>query len=161
MNKLFSTLFALLLAGCHSAASNDANSPFFRIPAGSSLTLNKELAVPAGQRHVKLQHGKPVAGVDGYKVNCQMRVFDLGVDAIHPEQFRIARTGEGREWESRPYVLRFFRVLHLESETQPWVIKLICQRLAHPHWGRNVSVPEMREALGDYVSFDFPTELAH
>ena len=161
MKTPFSILFAMVLAGCHNAASRDVDSPFFSIPAGSSLTLHKELPIPERQRHVKLQHGKPMAGVNEFKVNCQMRVYDLGVDAIHPDQFRIKRTGEGREWESRPYVLRFFRILHLESEKQPWVIKLICQRLAGPDWARNVSVPEMREAVGDYVTFDFPTGLAH
>jgi hypothetical protein len=160
MKKLFLALLALTLAACHSAASRDVNSPSFTIPRGSSLTLHKELPIPERQRHVKLQHGKPVSGVDGFKANCQMRVYDLGVEAIRPDRFQIARTGEGREWESRPYVLRFFRVLHLESETQPWVIKLICQRLDDPGWGRNVSVPEMREAVGDYITFEFPAEPA-
>jgi len=27
---------------------------------------------------------------------------------------------------------------------------------ASPRWGRSISVPQMREALGDYFSFDFP-----
>jgi len=156
MKTPLGTVLAALLAGCHSTASYDVNSFAYRIPTGSSLILHKELPIPAGQRHVKLQHGKPVSAVDDFKVNCQMRVYDLGVEAIRADRFRITRAGEGREWELIPTVLRFYRVLELESEAQPWVLKLICQKSDDPHAGRNISVRQMQEALGDYVSFEFP-----
>jgi hypothetical protein len=149
------TVLATLLAGCQTAASVDVRSPGYRIPTGSSLILHKELAIPAGQRHVNLQHGQPVSGVDEFKINCEMRVYDLGVEAIRPDRFRITRTGEGRDWELMPTVLRFYRVLELKSDTQPEVLKLICQKSDDPLAGRNPSVPEMQEALGDYVTFEF------
>lgn len=149
------TLFAAVLAGCQSAASYDINSSGYRIPAGSSLIVNKELPIPSGQRHVKLQHGKPVSGVDEFKINCEIRVHDLGMTSIRPGRFRITNVGEGREWELQPTVLRFFRVLDLSSEAQPEVLKLICQKSDDPLAGRNPSVPQMQEALGSYVTFEF------
>jgi len=155
MKTPISTLLAVLLAGCHTAASYDIGSSSFEIPKGSSLILNKELPIPAGQRHVKLQHGKPVAGVDDFKINCEMRVYDLGVESIQPDKFRITRSGTGREWELMPTVLRFYRVLELRSEAQPEVLKLICQKSDDPLAGRNPSLPQMQEALGDYVTFEF------
>jgi hypothetical protein len=149
------TLFAAALAGCQTAASYDINSSGYRIPAGSSLIVTKELPIPSGQRHVKLQHGKLVAGVDEFKINCEMRVHDLGMKSIRPDRFRITSAGEGREWELRPTVLRFFRVLNLRSQEQPEVLKLICQKSDDPLAGRNPSVPQMQEALGDYITFEF------
>jgi hypothetical protein len=154
MKTAVATLFAAVLAGCHTAASYDISSSGYRIPPGSSLTVNKELRIPSGQRHVKLQHGQPVAGVDEFKINCEIRVYDLGVESIRPDSFRITRTGEGREWELQPTVLRFFRVLHLRSEAQPEVLKLICQKSDDPLAGRNPTVPQMQEALGDYITFE-------
>ncbi len=156
MKTLLSTWFAAVLAACHTAASYDINSSGYRIPAGSSLIVNQELPIPAGQRHVKLQHGRPVSGVDEFKINCEIRVYDLGVESIRPDRFRITSAGEGREWELQPTVLRFFRVLHLTSEAQPEVLKLICQKSDDPLAGRNPSVPQMQEALGSYVTFEFP-----
>lgn len=157
MKTALASLFAALLAGCHTAASYDIDSSGYRVPPGSSLTVNKELPIPSGQRHVKLQHGQPVAGVDEFKINCQLWVYDLGVESIRPGSFRITRAGEGREWELQPTVLRFFRVLHLRSEAQPEVLKLVCQKSDAPLAGRNPTVPQMQEALGEYVTFEFAT----
>ena len=155
MRAFLAALFAGVLAGCQTSAMYDIKSPGYRIPPGSSLVLNKELTIPSGQRHVKLQHGQPVAGVDDFKVNCQVRVYDLGLEAIRPDTFRITRVDEGREWESIPYRLRFFRTLNIRSDAQPEVLKLICQKIDDRFAGRNISVPQMQEALGDYVTFRF------
>jgi hypothetical protein len=151
------SLFAAVLAGCHTAASYDIKSSGYRIPPGSSLIVNKELSIPSGQRHVKLQHGQPVGGVDDFKINCQIWVYDLGVASIRPDSFRITSAGEGREWELQPTVLRFFRVLHLRSEAQREVLKLICQKSDDPLAGRNPTVAQMQEALGEYITFEFAT----
>ena len=155
MKTALASLFAAVLAGCHTAASYDIHSSGYRIPPGSSLTVNKELPIQSGQRHVKLQHGQPVAGVDEFKINCEIRVYDLGVESIRPGSFRITSAGEGREWELRPTVLRFFRVLNIKSEAQPEVLKLICQKSDDPLAGRNPTVPQMQEALGEYITFEF------
>jgi hypothetical protein len=156
MKGLAPMLFTAALSGCHTAAMYDVTSPGYSIPADSQLILNRELPIPAGQRHVKFQNGHPVSGVNEYQVNCQLRVFDLGADPIRPDSFRITRSGTGREWQSQPYVMRFYRVLNLKSDTQSDVLKLICQKWDDPLAGRNVSIPEMQQALGDYVSFEFP-----
>ncbi len=155
MKRILPALVAVTLAGCQTAAMKNVNSPAYRIPSGSTLTLTEALHIPAGTRHVKLQHGKPVAGVDEYKVNCQFRVYDLGVESIRPDTFIIARAGDGQEWQSRPYVVRYYKELRLRSEAQPQVVRLICQKWDDPRAGRSISVPNMRDALGHYVSFDF------
>ena len=93
--------------------------------------------------------------MDEFKINCEIRVYDLGVESIRPGSFRIMSAGEGREWELRPTVLRFFRVLNIKSEAQPEVLKLICQKSDDPLAGRNPTVPQMQEALGEYITFEF------
>ena len=92
MKTAVATLFAAVLAGCHPAASYDISSSGYRIPPGSSLTVNKELPIPSGQRHVKLQHGQPVAGVDEFKMNCQLWVYDLGVSYSTSEGKSVSST---------------------------------------------------------------------
>lgn len=156
MKSVAPIVLAMALAGCQTTAMHDVYSPGYSIPPDSQLILKREIAIPAGQRHVKLQHGRVVPGVDEYKVNCELRVYHLGADPIRPDRFSITRSGTGREWHSQPYVMRFYRVLSLRSEAQPDVLKLICQRWDDPLAGRNVSIPEMQQALGDYVGFDFP-----
>jgi hypothetical protein len=52
--------------------------------------------------------------------------------------------------------MRFYRILHLKSAAQPDVLQLMCQDWDGPMLGRNVSIPEMRAALGDVITLDFP-----
>jgi len=145
----------LFLAGCQTAAMKDVESFAYRIPSGSRLLLKQDLNIPAGNAHVKFQRGKPVGGVDEYTVNCEFRVRNLGPQSVHPDTFVITDASDGRELISRPYIVRFYKVLRLKSEQQPDVARLTCQQWNEPLMGRNISVPQMREALGEYFVFEF------
>lgn len=155
MLRALPLIYLSLLLGCQTAAMNDINSPAFVIRSGSKLVLNRELNIPSGKAHVKLQHGEVVGGANEYSVNCQFRVRNLGPQVVPPGVFGITRAGEGQEWVSHPGIMRFYRVLSLKSAEQPDVLKLLCQRWSDPRMGRSISVPDMREALGDYISFEF------
>ena len=56
---------------------------------------------------------------------------------------------------SAPSTKQFFKDLFLKSDKQAEVMTMICQVWSAPRWGRNISVPQMREALGAYFSFEF------
>ena len=155
MKALFLLVFVIALAGCRSPATYDVNSFAFMIPRGSTLTLKQPLSIPTGSAHIKFQQGKPVGGVDEYSVNCQFRVKNLGPQDIQPDTFLITNAGDGEEWVSAPSTRRFFKNLFLKSDRQAEVMTMICQVWAPPRWGRSISVPQMREALGDYFSFEF------
>jgi len=159
MKIMFFLVFVIALAGCRTPATYDVNSFAFIIPRGSKLVLKQPLSIPTGSAHIKFQQGKPVGGVDEYTVNCQFRVRNLGPQEIQPDTFLITNAGDGEEWVSAPSTRRFFKNLFLKSEKQAEVMTMICQVWAPPRWGRSISVPQMREALGDYFSFEFAQEI--
>jgi len=151
----FLLLCVIVLAGCRTPATFDENSFAFIMPRGSKLVLKQSLSIPNGRAHIKFQHGKQVGGVDEYTVNCQFRVKNLGPQEIQADTFLITNAGDGEEWVSAPGIRRFFKNLFLKSDKQPEVMTMICQVWSPPRQGRSVSVPQMREALGDYFSFEF------
>ena len=158
--KMMSLLvFVIAVAGCRTPATYDVDSFAFIIPKGSKLVLKQKLTIPTGSAHIKFQQGKPVGGVDEYSVNCQFRVRNLGPQDIQPDTFLITNAGDGEEWVSAPGIRRFFKTLFLKSDEQAEVMTMICQIWATPPWGRSISVPQMREALGDHFSFEFAQQM--
>ncbi len=155
---VFLAFMAMMLVGCEvlQAQKNDINSEFYKVPAGSKLILNRPLDIPAGRAHVVIQSGRSGAGANQYAVNCQLEVRTLGPGRVQPDTFDISWAENTREWVSQPNIMRFYRVLHLKSATQPDVLKLMCQDWDGPMLGRNVSIPEMRAALGDVITLEFP-----
>ncbi len=150
-------LLTLLIAmqACRGPATYDPDSFAFIIPRGSKLVLNRQLSIPTGSAHIRFQQGRPTSGVDEYRVNCRFRVRDLGPQEVQPDTFLITNAGDGEEWVSDPHTIRFYKTLFLNSDQQPDVLTMTCQVWVDPRWGRVVSVPQMREALGDYFSFEF------
>ena len=148
-----------LLAGCEAmlAQKYDIDSQFYKIPAGSRLILNQSLNIPAGRAHVVIQPGRSGAGANASGVGCQIEVRQLGPAKVQPDTFEITRAENSREWISRPNIMRFYRILHLKSAAQPDVLNLMCQDVDGPMLGKNVSIPEMRAALGDVITMEFPS----
>jgi hypothetical protein len=155
MQRIALTLTIVALAGCNTAQTRDVNSPFYKIPPGSTIVLNKELNIPEGQAHINLQDGTPSSAVGNYNVSCTFSVRNLGPSTIKPDSFKIRETGTSQEWVSRPDIMRFYRQFRLESAQQPEVMNFVCQDWDGPMMGRPVSVPEMQKAVGEYVSFKF------
>ena len=154
VNRWQSLLLALVLAsvsgGCayNSAVKRDINSPFYEIRPGTKLILHKAITIPRERAHVTF-------GAGYYQGNCEFEVRTLGPGVVQPDTFIVTRASSEREWISEPNIMRFYRVLRLQSERQPDVLQLVCQDWDGPLLGRNISVPEMRKALGDTFSFEF------
>jgi len=155
MDRIAFTLMVVVLAGCNTAQTRDVNSPFYKIPPGSAIVLNKDLEIPGGQAHINLQDGVAASGIGQYHTSCTFNTRHLGPATIKADTFRIRETSSQQEWVSRQDITNFFKEFRLESDTQPDVINLVCQHWDGPMTGRPVSVPEMQKAVGDYVSFKF------
>lgn len=147
-----------LLAGCEAmlAQKYDIDSQFYKIPDGSKLILNQPLNIPAGMAHVVIQPGRSGAGANRYAVNCQLEVRQLGPVKVEPDTFDITRAENSQEWVSQPSIMRFYRILHLQSAAQPGVLQLMCQDWEGPLLGKNITIPEMRAALGNVITLEFP-----
>ena len=151
---LFFTIF--ILSACQTMHSTDPSSLFFTIPDGSTLTLNKELAISKSDTHALIQAGKPINEQvrNDYEINCRLDMKKFGPRTIKPETFRISRTEDGTNWISQPSILRFYTEVYLQSDKETDVIKLECQQYGG-RIDRNFTVTEMQQALGDYFSFNF------
>jgi hypothetical protein len=150
-------LIVALITGCPNpmAVKDDVNSQFFDIRPGSQLILHQDVSIASGRAHASFQHGNVVSGLDNYAVGCVLDVRDLGPGSVSAGTFTIKRAESSQEWISRPNIMKFYRVMYLQSDSQPGVLRLTCQDWDGPLMGDDISVPEMREALGGIFSFEF------
>ena len=148
-------VFILLLTSCQSLHSNDPDSMFFSIPKGSILSLNKKLTIPSSDTHAVVQGGKEIADKDrkDYAINCRLDFKEFGPRTIEPEDFKITRTEDGKNWISQPSILRFYTEIYLTSDKGTDIIKMVCQEYGGTI-DRNFTVAEMQQALGDLLVFD-------
>ena len=150
-------LVSAFITGCANvmAVKDDVDSQFFYIRPGSKLILHQDVKIPKERSHTSFQHGKVVSGLDNYTVGCVLDVRNLGPGVVNAGTFTISRAESSQEWISRPNIMRFYRVIYLQSAAQPDVLRLTCQDWDGPLLGKDISVPEIREALGGYFSFEF------
>ena len=155
MMRLVIMLLVISVTACNTAATRDIASPEYKIPVGSKITLHKDLKIPAGESHVVLQDGTPGSAANEYKANCRFIIKQLGPSAIQPAIFTVRETSSQRDWGDQPDIMRFYREFRLESDKQQGITRFVCQKWDGPMMGKPVTVPEMRDAVGDYISFEF------
>jgi len=156
MRILLTAITVLFISACASSQTSDPNSLSFRIPKGSTLSLNKELTIPYNDTHAVVQHGAEVKDRDKkeYAINCRLDVKDFGPRTIAPEDFTITRTEDGQNWISEPSIMRFYTEIYLSSNKGTDIIKMVCQEYGS-QTDRNFTVAEMQNALGDFFSIKF------
>jgi hypothetical protein len=159
MKKYLLLLITVALSACSSMQSNDPDSMYFEIPKGSTLSLNKQVTIPASHIHTVIQGGKEIKTSDKneYAINCRLDVNKLGPRSIEPEAFKVTRTEDGTNWISYPSILRFYTEVYLNSDKGTDIIKMVCQEYGDQK-DRNFTVAEMQQALGDILTFSFATE---
>jgi hypothetical protein len=150
-------LSALMLSACQFMQSDDPSLLSFRVPGGSTLVLNKEVKIPAGQTHVMIQSGQPTteSNRNQYHLSCRLNFREFGPRTIQPEVFNIRRTEEREGWESRPNIYFYATEIYLDSEEDTDVIKMECGTWAMPP-SFNFSYADIQQTLGDYFTFNFP-----
>ena len=159
MKLKFIPLAALLISACQTTQSDDPSSLTFRMPEGSTLTLNRKLEIPAGSTHALLQHGKvtTVKERNLYEASCRFDTRAFGPTTIQPKEFIIRRSEHGDRQVSDGGIWSYYSEIYLDSGVGTDVITLRCER-----WGyntdRHVAIAEMQTALGDYFNFDFPQD---
>lgn len=169
-------LLLALLASCASPEQHDADSPFYRYPAGSRLTLNRAVEIAADSATLRFQFGRIVTpdAVQTDKPYCI-----LEVERVRPEPQRIAVDsfaitqvqrgapefgsaaglfiGNAHADDDTPS-LRFFRtVFLLRSERQPDVRSLSCQHhqyAAGTGMPRHLTLTEIHQALGGFFTLE-------
>jgi hypothetical protein len=160
-------------------------SPYYRYPAGLSLTLRQALTVPPEAATVRLQYGRVVASnaVQEHDAHC---IFELDTvretpQTVRPQNMRVTdvrrsvSTFSGMPvWPYPPFLsgrvgwngdggpshIYYKTEFRLRSEVQPEVRSLTCQsNQMAPGIGimRHLTLAEIRQALGDYFNLELPT----
>ena len=157
MKLKFIPVAALLISACQSTQSTDPTLLTFKIPEGSTLTLNQEIEVPEYKTHAAFQAGKLTTDrkKDLYQLNCRFDVKEFGPRTIKPEVFKIRRTESGQEPIAMDNaLLRYYTDIFLDSDKGTDVIKLTCQEQGE-NTDRPFTISDMETALGDYFTFTF------
>lgn len=157
MHLLYIVVILLLMTSCQNTRSIDPSSLSFRMPEGSTLSLNTQLEIPAGNTHALLQYGKVITDKDRnqYEISCRFDLKSFGPSIIEPETYKVRRTEAGSWIASQGGIWEYFTEIHLDSDKGTDVIMMRCQRWGYNlHW--HFSADEMKTALGDYFTFTFP-----
>lgn len=86
-----------VLAACQTVSyQGDVNSPYYVVPAGSRLTLTKELRLEPDQLSVYIQYGRvlPFSQVRVYSPFCKFELYDQSDVArtVMPDQMVVTKT---------------------------------------------------------------------
>lgn len=90
-----SFLAAALLAGCASTASDDPDSRYYQIPAGTQVIVRQAIDIAAGSAHATLQRGQRIApeALRRYEPFCEIEVNDVrdAAQQVRPGRFAVTR----------------------------------------------------------------------
>lgn len=168
----------LAIGGCQGGAQAKASaedSLFYTIPAGSRLTLNRPLTIPAGQASVYLAGGEisPLATIDPYYPHCKFEVLRIERtdQTIEPDTFTVRRVQvEEFAQHAAPVQLASLQLvdsaspepwathLYLESAQQPEVLRMSCQHWEDPPAANHLTVRQIRSALGEWFTLTLATD---
>jgi len=168
-----------LLSGCQTVSyEGNENSPYYVVPAGSRLTLNRELTIPARELGVFLQDGRvpPSTEVKHYYPYCRFELYSLSDQArtVMPDELTIVKSVQhmmdGTTGAVGPVLyaqlsfgLRanmsgdhggpsihvFATRMDLRSAKQPDIFRLVCAQWGYPATDRHLTIAEIRRALGE------------
>lgn len=184
MRHITALALALLISACQTAAwQGDENSPYYLVPPGSRLVLNRAITVPAHDAGVYIQNGEVARSfwrVKPYHPYCALdlrRRLDTP-QPVQPDEFTITRVSQETVYSVHADFTRhaglpamhvadavqdggasyqiYATVMTLRSERQPDVQRLTCAQWQYPPLQRHVTINEMRKTLGDLFTLRLP-----
>lgn len=175
-HALLSTLVGAALLGCQYTPPRDVDSPYYTVPAGSTLVLNAPLEIPSGEASIYLQDGDVTSywSANKYEGHCKFEMWSI-VDrrrTVQPDRFEVHRVSREREYvdsapgralasedgEGGPFVEIGKTVMYLRSPSQPDVYRMTCQRWDDFVDPVPMSIRDIRRTLGETFSLELPDE---
>jgi hypothetical protein len=170
MKRLLICLSAVLLSACQTPATYEGqeDSPYYVVPAGSRVALNREITIAADQLAVYIQGGRilPRPQLNSYHPYCKFELRDLSPEPrpVAPDDFTVTRV-HLNVFYSRAAYLRladidddgtgiwvYTTIMELQSARQPEVSRLLCEQWNVPPDSYHVSITEMRRTLDELFS---------
>ena len=159
-NCLGLVAIALGIAGCGQmiVIDPDPNSRHYMPPVGTVVRVNENLMVPPGWARVFLQRGEAVSysHMDLYHPSCNFELYTVDERPHFASRWLAADSGMHSGGPSM--IMRTVR-MKLESKDQPGMYMMTCRGgLDNPPDAREISINEMRMALGDKATILLPEE---
>jgi hypothetical protein len=174
-------LIMVFLAGCVWQHEFGPESPHYLPPVGSQLAVIKPIAIRANKASAWLQDGEIRAHkeIDSYYPNCKFELNTvINVNrTIEPGSFAIIHVYQEEQSMVRPTIrlaasfrlgvgiggilaggdggpspIPYATVFNLHSDAQPDVLRMTCMHWEDPTDARFLTLSEIRQALGDYIS---------
>ena len=170
-------ILILAVSSCQTVDVSDADSPFYSIAAGATLTLNQDLIFYRNKIRKYIQYAEIVSYSDLETSNayCQFELFEKKpvTQTIKADIFIVKRSDyqEVRR-KARPLIYaslnsaNFIRTeaplsyieysvfLYLNSDAQKNIFRLICINWDDAHTGEYLTVNEINGILGPIMSLD-------
>ena len=173
---------SFLLISCATTPHNEKSSGFLSdTPAGSTLKVNKPLAISANEIRASLQFGKKVKL---HQVNKWEPYCELAVQTLSPQEkqipavdFRITRVVHDQEpytrlknsrramiasaddnfayvYDDSKYTWLIKTSLYLESNDYPDIHRLVCGQVWDGYTSRHLYLSQFIEAVDSYLSIE-------
>jgi len=175
MSKFLPLLVLLPILACKTQSYAE-NSPYFRIPVGSTVEIRQVLTIPANTARVYIQYGKTTQyqNLDQYEAHCWVLSWKVLPEnqTIKPGNFIVTRLRELEDLvryknnmqfvrtQNNPYqninggvtAVEYKTELTIHSSEQPDIRKLVCNHWEDPSDARHLSLAEIRTTLGDLIT---------
>lgn len=165
---------ALFATGCQTVSyQGNENSPYYVVPAGSRLVLERELTIPGYRAAIYLQGGQVRSywDVNPYYPYCKFEVRSPRDSAqkIQPDDFAVTRAfqetppivrNEPRRFDGAARLVRvsaedsegvsatvFATTMRLRSDRQPDVSRMTCAQWGYPPLDGHLSIAQIRKTL--------------
>jgi hypothetical protein len=167
---------ALVLTACQALVGPyPEDSPFYMVPAGSSLVLTEAITFPPGRARVYVQGGevRPHGGVNRYEPYCRLhlRIVPETAYTLQPGEMRVQRVSRQTEYvQSGPVQVAGLlgsiddggpvfsieqTVFRLQSAAHP-VHRMVCEHWQEFARARHVTMAEIRRALNPVLRLEAP-----
>lgn len=177
MRQLLLLFLSLPLLACQlTAGKNDASLEL--PPPNSRLVLNRALTILPATAHVAMQGGRVTSGndINRYHPYCRLEVQNVAEvpQTVNPGEFVIRRAyqesntvqagglrytaGRIGFFDGSPSYLIFRTVFVLSSPQQPEVRWMVCEQWGDPVMGRNLTLKEIRNALGEILTLSLASD---
>lgn len=180
---------AIALSACQSPSYlGNENSPYYPVPAGSRLALERELIIPPEQLAVYIQNGRVLPNVEVQHLYpfCKFELERLANQARRtaPDEIVVVRTVQeisqgavalagplllarnslhrllidSDGGPSGPSIQSFSTRMDLRSQKQPDIFRLTCAQWGYPGVDRHVTIGEIRRTLAGVFTLRLPHE---
>ena len=163
----------LTLFACSVNDTKDENSPFYAVPVGSSILLNRNVTISGEQVAIYVQNGELMSydEVNKYNPNCKFEIYTMSEQprTVKQDTFEIIKVVDDIESSSlmkstqlamrgsplivggldRSNVFNYATMMYLNSEKQKDVYRMTCQHWEDIKDDRYLTVTQMREAMGE------------